>query len=364
VRLGRLIASAIAARGSAAAMVTEVGSGAVIFEQEGGQLLIPASNEKLFTTAASLALLGLDHRMVTQLAASGQPTADGSVDDLYLVGGHDLGWATPDHAPPDALVQLARAARAQGIRRVRGALHVVGEPILEAQRFETLDPGAHRAKTARRFQQALKEAGIKAPRTVLSASFALPAGTIAVGEARSAPLIEACATINQLSHNELADALIRHLGWARKGEASPQAGAAEVLSWLGAVGIPTSGLRIADGSGLSRDNHTTVRTLVALLGVAARSSWGGAFAGTLAVAGEKGTLARRMTGPDTAGQVRAKTGTLDGVVSLSGYLKSRHDGRSYAFSLVFNGIPSGAETRKIEDAFLAELAADWQGAPP
>jgi D-alanyl-D-alanine carboxypeptidase/D-alanyl-D-alanine-endopeptidase (penicillin-binding protein 4) len=364
VRLARLLAASVASRGAVSAEVIEVSSGMVIFEREPTRLVIPASNEKLFTTAASVALLGPDHRMVTRLAASGRAAADGSVDDLYLVGDHDLGWSGPARdAVPGALGELARAARAQGIRRVKGALHVVGEPILEPQRFETLDPGAHRSRTARRFQQALKEAGVAASRVVLSGAFALPAGTIAVGEARSEPMINACTTINQISHNEMADALLHHLGLARRGEATPQAGAAEVLAWLGSVGVPTAGAQVADGSGLSRDNRTTTAALVALLRVAARAPWGAAFAGTLAVAGEKGTLARRMTGPDTSGRLRGKTGTLDGVVSLSGYLQSQYDGRSYAFSLVFNGVEKGAEARKVEDAFLGELASDWQGSP-
>jgi D-alanyl-D-alanine carboxypeptidase/D-alanyl-D-alanine-endopeptidase (penicillin-binding protein 4) len=362
VRLARLLATSVASRGTVSALVVEVSSGMVIFEREASRPVIPASNEKLFTTAASVALLGPDHRMVTRLAASAPPSPEGSVEALYLVGDHDLGWSGLDRdTPPEALASLARAAREQGIRRVKGALHVLGEPILEAQRFETLDPAAHRAKVARRFQQTLSAAGVAAPRALLSGSFALPTGAVMVGEARSEPLIKACATINQISHNEMADALLRHLGLARRGESTPQAGAAEVLAWLTSVGIPTTGLQVADGSGLSRDNRTTTRTLVALLETAARAPWGAAFAGTLAVAGEKGTLARRMTGPDTSGRLRGKTGTLEGVVSLSGYLQSRHDGRSYAFALVFNGVTKGAEARKVEDAFLGELASDWQG---
>jgi serine-type D-Ala-D-Ala carboxypeptidase/endopeptidase (penicillin-binding protein 4) len=361
-RLGVLLAGKSLAGASVGALAIELGSGLVIFKQGAEKPLVPASNEKLFTTAASVGLLGADHRMLTRVAASSEPRPDGGVAELYLIGDQDLGWTKHARASAaEPLERLARAVRERGIRRVDGALHVMGEPLLDADRFGTLDPGEHRARVASRFRQALVAAGVSAQRTALSPSFALPAGAPTVAEWRSEPLIEASATINQLSHNELADGLLRHLGLARRGESTPAAGAAEALAWLTSSGVPTEALRMVDGSGLSRENRTSARALVALLRLASRAPWGDGFSRTLAVAGRSGTLARRMRGPNTDGRVAAKTGSLDGVVSLSGYLQSRHDGRRYAFSLLFNGVKSAAAARKVEDRFLEELASAWQG---
>jgi serine-type D-Ala-D-Ala carboxypeptidase/endopeptidase (penicillin-binding protein 4) len=89
---------------------------------------------------------------------------------------------------------------------------------------------------------------------------------------------------------------------------------------------------VVDGSGLSRDNRATCRVLGDLL---ARGGANGALAQSLAVPGQAGTLDRRFTSPDLAGRVRAKTGTLDQVTSLSGW-EMTDPGRNVTFSILIN----------------------------
>ncbi|MGA0868499.1 MAG: D-alanyl-D-alanine carboxypeptidase/D-alanyl-D-alanine endopeptidase [Planctomycetota bacterium] len=97
-------------------------------------------------------------------------------------------------------------------------------------------------------------------------------------------------------------------------------------------GVP-SGVEFGDGSGMSRRNRASPAFFCDLLAHAARAPYADAFVGALPVAGEDGTLERRFSGSRVAGRVRAKTGSLSGVSTLSGYLRTEA-GRLIAFSIL------------------------------
>jgi D-alanyl-D-alanine carboxypeptidase/D-alanyl-D-alanine-endopeptidase (penicillin-binding protein 4) len=124
---------------------------------------------------------------------------------------------------------------------------------------------------------------------------------------------------------------------------------------LGDYGVPLGGVRIADGSGLSRLNRLTASTLVHML----RSAWTSpdfrdSFFSSLPVAARSGTLERRMIRTAAAGRVRAKTGTTRESSALSGIVKGR-----YAFSILQNGYPVAHwSARRSQDRFAAVLAAN------
>ena len=117
--------------------------------------------------------------------------------------------------------------------------------------------------------------------------------------------------------------------------------------------MPLAGVRIADGSGLSRLDRLTVDALAGLLAAV----WSdpvlrAAFRDTLAVAGRRGTLERRLRGPAVAGRVHAKTGTTRIASALSGYV-----GERYAFAVLQNGSPvSSFWARLAQDRFVTVLA--------
>lgn len=346
------------ARSAISAVVIDLESGEEVYGEEADAARIPASNNKLFTTAATLALLGPEHTMQTRVLASSEPSPSGEVETLYLVGGHDLGWSKVALGAPDGpLARLAREVRAKGIVSVRKELVVLGDPIVEPQRFSELDLSAHRKSAAARFRKALTKAGVKVGRARVGAGE--PPAQPVIAALSSAPVIEACTTINQFSHNQMADVLLLHLGLTQRGEASYEAGAAVVSTWLRAIGVGGSEFSMHDGSGLSRANRTSARTLASLLRYAAGAPWGEAYRATMTVAGERGTLAARLKEADTLGRIAGKTGSLSDVASLSGYLTHRHDGRTYAFSLLFNDVRDLAAARATEDRFLEELAAAW-----
>jgi D-alanyl-D-alanine carboxypeptidase/D-alanyl-D-alanine-endopeptidase (penicillin-binding protein 4) len=136
------------------------------------------------------------------------------------------------------------------------------------------------------------------------------------------------------SDNEIAEALLREVG-----AGATAVGVARTAAALDGWCLHLSGTS-GDGSGLSRADLRSAREWRRLLQAAAARPVGAALDG-LPVAGRSGTLAGRLTGPATAGNVRAKTGTIIGGSALSGYATTT-DGRAVVFSIVVNGDPGAA----------------------
>ncbi len=130
--------------------------------------------------------------------------------------------------------------------------------------------------------------------------------------------------INRDSNNALADALFRSLG-----------GQSRVQTALESLGVNPYGFRQVDGSGLSRYNMVQPTTLVTLLEAMRTSENQDLFYQSLPVAGLSGTLRSRFLGTAAQGRVRAKTGTLQGVRALSGYMDTP-SGESVVFSILVN----------------------------
>jgi D-alanyl-D-alanine carboxypeptidase/D-alanyl-D-alanine-endopeptidase (penicillin-binding protein 4) len=126
-----------------------------------------------------------------------------------------------------------------------------------------------------------------------------------------------------------------------------------VTSALGEAGVPLDGVRLSDGSGLSRLDRLTAQALVAiLLAGSADPEIRGAFVTSLAVAGISGTMKRRLTRRPTRGQVIAKTGTTSQASALAGFVRRR-----YVFAIVQNGSPVPYwSARAAQDRFVMILA--------
>jgi D-alanyl-D-alanine carboxypeptidase/D-alanyl-D-alanine-endopeptidase (penicillin-binding protein 4) len=179
----------------------------------------------------------------------------------------------------------------------------------------------------------------------------------------SVTLAELAVPLLKLSNNGIAEILVKTLGRRVFDEGSWEAGMRAVGDYLAGIGIDPSGLRLRDGSGLTRLNLATAGAFAALL-VAVRSApWFPLFYAALPVAGAPdrlvgGTLRSRMVGTRAEGSVRAKTGTLTGVSALSGYAGGE-GAAPLVFSIIFNNV-LGPAPRDIEDRIAAILA----GAPP
>lgn len=162
---------------------------------------------------------------------------------------------------------------------------------------------------------------------------------LAAWESDLATTLAAC---NQPSQNFYAEMILRTLGWKAKGKGTLENGLAAAREFLaGEAGLES--VSQEDGSGLTRENRASPSDLVKLLLHMRAHKHAKAFVDSLPSNGaEKGTLRRRMTAPDLKGRVRAKTGHIGGVSSLSGYADSA-DGDTYVFSILVNA-PAGAAT--------------------
>jgi len=164
-------------------------------------------------------------------------------------------------------------------------------------------------------------------------------------------VVKPCNTVSQ---NLYAEMILKLLGFRFREKGSTAAGIEVVQEFLRAeVGV--TDVELIDGCGLARENKASPESLVALLAYMRKHRHGKAFVESLAVAGVSGTLKERME--STGGRVRAKTGTIGGVSSLSGYVESPL-GETFIFSVVANDWRHGSP-RELQDA-LGELMASWK----
>ena len=184
-----------------------------------------------------------------------------------------------------------------------------------------------------------------------ASSAAVPLATV-----YSEPLSEVLEFMDHWSDNFTAEMVLKTIGYKTLGQGTTAAGAAVTRRDLASAGIPVAGVRIADGSGLSRDDRVTARELTTLL----VKMWNDPEMreivwNALPVAGVTGTMRHRLLDTTNHLQLRAKTGTTDIASALSGYVGSR-----FAFVAIENGHPvdywaAHAAEDGVAKALLAEL---------
>ncbi len=146
---------------------------------------------------------------------------------------------------------------------------------------------------------------------------------------------EIVKVINKSSENFFAEQLLKTIGFEEKDLGSTDNGVAAMHDMLQEMGINPDNMIYADGSGLSRLNLVTPRQIVTLLGFMYKSKYFIPFFNSLPIAGIDGTLGNRMKNTKAANKVRAKTGYLDEVRSLSGYAFTG-DNEPVVFSIIAN----------------------------
>ncbi|HEY9514180.1 MAG TPA: D-alanyl-D-alanine carboxypeptidase/D-alanyl-D-alanine-endopeptidase, partial [Gemmatimonadaceae bacterium] len=183
------------------------------------------------------------------------------------------------------------------------------------------------------------------------------AGARLVTSLASPPLDRLISAMNRESINHYAELLFRDAGRSasRDGVGSVESANALLQDFMtGKVGARPGSVLAADGSGLSVLDRVTPRALVQLLGYAHDAPWGNAFHASLPVAGESELLRHRMRLTPAQGNLHAKTGTTNSVVSLGGYVTAR-DGELLAFALIYNGTDRW-NARQAMDVVGATLA--------
>jgi D-alanyl-D-alanine carboxypeptidase/D-alanyl-D-alanine-endopeptidase (penicillin-binding protein 4) len=176
---------------------------------------------------------------------------------------------------------------------------------------------------------------------------------------RSDRLVEVLASLGKYSNNFAAEQMLKTLGAHRFGApGSFTSGARAVAEYLVGLGFSRDDFRVEDGSGLSYDNHLSAGILVRVLEDLYRApELRTDFVCSLAIAGVDGTLRRRFLNEEHLGRIMAKTGSLAGVSSLSGFAFSRSHG-PLVFSVLTNGIGKQYRADYVEDEIARVLVEE------
>ena len=170
----------------------------------------------------------------------------------------------------------------------------------------------------------------------------------------SGPLMQILEIINKKSHNLMAEQVLRTVGRVAVGEGSVDGGRRAIQHMLEREGHSPNAVTMYDGSGLSVLNRASAAGIVDLLALMAESPMWQPYWETLPEAGASDGL-RRMYRTDAERNLRAKTGTIDNVSALSGYVRAAN-GERLAFSIISNSVPSTFTAKRVEDAIGARLA--------
>ncbi len=173
---------------------------------------------------------------------------------------------------------------------------------------------------------------------------------------QSVPLREIMPHMMKPSQNQIAEAFLRTIGLERAGVGTADSGRRVVERQFAAWNIPPDRFIVRDGSGLSRSDLISPEAIVGILEAMRKSPNFQVFYDALPIAGVDGTIRTRMRGTPAENNLRAKTGTLSMVRSLSGYVRTA-DGRLLEFSILCNNWTTPqAAVDKVADTIGATLA--------
>jgi serine-type D-Ala-D-Ala carboxypeptidase/endopeptidase (penicillin-binding protein 4) len=245
--------------------------------------------------------------------------------------------------PALVFVYMLRSALAERGVAVTGKSRTIDAP----SNSRALAPGGSTA----RFREGLSQ---------ITTSSQLP---VEITSRQSPPLSVIAAQTLKPSQNLYAELILRTLGKERGANAqdtSEAAGVEVVKKFLSEAGVNPYEVVMWDGSGLSRRDLITANATVQLLTYMSRHRFAGVFRDALPIAGVDGTLSKRMKGTPAMNNARAKTGTIETVATLSGYVTSAA-GERLAFSVLLNNYPESSNARRIFTDDLTVLLASFAG---
>ncbi|MBD0372236.1 MAG: D-alanyl-D-alanine carboxypeptidase/D-alanyl-D-alanine-endopeptidase [Pyrinomonadaceae bacterium] len=302
--------------------------------------------------------------------------------DLFVKPGASVGaQCSVTTGPPTPLVTINNrtTTTARGTKRELAVYRALGENVIEVTGSLPLDDQGYVGSVsvshpALVFVYMLRSALAQKGVTVTGKSRTIDAPVrrettsalqtpVEITSRQSPPLSVVAAQTLKPSQNLYAELILRTLGRERGGNfegTSEAAGVDVVRKFLAEAGVNPFEVVMWDGSGLSRRDLITANATVQLLAYMSRHRYAGPFRDALPIAGVDGTLARRMKGTPAMGNARAKTGTIETVATLSGYVTSAA-GERLVFSVLLNNYPESSNARRVFTDDLAVLLASFAG---
>lgn len=357
-RIDRLLGNELFNRSQVGLMVYDLTADSAIYCHNERQLLRPASTMKVVTAIAAIDRLGGSFQFKTTLSYTGA-IEDGVLNgNVYLVGGFDPRFNSDD------MGSFVDGIRRMGIDTIRGRIvadksmkdaDMLGEGWCWDDDNPVLSPLliSRRDVFVKRFVDRLRDEGVVVEADTVAGR--QPGGAYEVGT-RTHTIDQVLMPMMKESDNLCAEALFYQLGASTGAHPATARDARTVVRRLvEKVGLRPSDYRIADGSGLSLYNYVTAELEVMLLRYAYQNTnIYMHLLPSLPVAGEDGTLRRRMRGTFTSGNVKAKTGSVTAISSLAGYCTAAN-GHVLCFAIINQGIRRGSEGRAFQDRVCEAL---------
>lgn len=340
--------------------VYDLTADSILYKVNEHQMLRPASTMKLLTAITAIDKLGGSYQFRTQLYYTGKVENHTLTGDLYCVGGFDPRFNIDD------MNAFVESIRRMGVDTIRGSIvadrsmkdaDLLGEGWCWDDDNPPLSPLTIGRNTqfVDRFIRQLVDDGVVLDVRISDGT--LPDSAFHLCS-RFHSIDQILLRMMKQSDNFYAEAMFYQLA-AHQGHRPARAkdAAAIVKRLISKVGLDHRPYRIADGSGLSLYNYLSADLEVRLLRYAYRNSTIYLhLLPSLPVAGSDGTLRNRMRGSFAADNVKAKTGTLEGVSALAGYCTAAN-GHRLCFSIINQGIMHTSNARRFQDRVCNALCA-------
>ena len=340
--------------------VYDLTADSILYKVNEHQMLRPASTMKLLTAITAIDKLGGSYQFRTQLYYTGKVEDHTLTGDLYCVGGFDPRFNIDD------MNAFVESIRCMGVDTIRGSIvadrsmkdaDLLGEGWCWDDDNPPLSPLTIGRNTqfVDRFIRQLVDDGVVLDVRVSDGT--LPDSAFHLCS-RFHSIDQILLRMMKQSDNFYAEAMFYQLA-AHQGHRPARAkdAAAIVKRLISKVGLGHRPYRIADGSGLSLYNYLSADLEVRLLRYAYRNSTVYLhLLPSLPVAGSDGTLRNRMRDSFAADNVKAKTGTLEGVSALAGYCTAAN-GHRLCFSIINQGVMHTSNARRFQDRVCNALCA-------
>ncbi|WP_251554637.1 D-alanyl-D-alanine carboxypeptidase/D-alanyl-D-alanine endopeptidase [Neobacillus muris] len=305
---------------------------------------------------------------VSALTVSPTPDYDAGAVEITLTPGLHAGdQVQVEVTPKTDFVQIMNEAvtvdqgeaeinfervHAENIILIKGTLPIGSEELKEG--IAVWDPTRF-ALTL--FKRSLEERGIEVTGSL--ESDIVPETAVKVYSRHSIPLSQLLVPFMKLSNNTHAEIFIKEMGKVAKGEGSWEKGLEVLTEEIRKFGVNTETLVIRDGSGVSHVNLISANEISRLLFNVQKAEWFPSYLHSLPAAGEPekmegGTLRNRME--NLQGKVKAKTGTITTVSTLSGYVTA-NSGKTLIFSIMLNNLLDEEKGKEVEDQ-IVQLIVD------